>query len=467
MTPQIATLAYIAVIATLFFLDRDAKVRTSKALWIPVLWLLIVGSRPVSMWLQTGPTISQAEQYTEGSPIDASVYGVLVAAGVLVLSMRSGKVRRFLQENLPLLLFFSYCALSILWSDYSFVAFKRWIKAIGDLVMVLIVLTDPDPLTATKRFLSRPTFVLLPLSVLFIKYYPDLGRSYNQWTWIPMYCGVTTFKNELGMVCLVCALGSLWSFVGIYEDRGMTYRSRHLIAHGIILAVAIWLFVTADSMTSLSCFLMAGTVIVVTTQRWAIKRPIIISGLIGSFVVLSLFATFADSGGGMLHALGRASNLTGRPAIWAAVLSLHTDPLFGTGFESFWMGSRLERVWDMTEKGIQEAHNGYLEIYLNLGLVGVVLLAGLIVTGYRRALSAFRRDPQAGRIRLAFFTAGLIYSVTEAGFRMLSPIWIAFLLAITGIPPSVQHKKRPRGSEIPKMQVPLSLNTEVVVSEFV
>ena len=467
MTQQIATLAYVAGIAGLFVLDRDAKARTSKALWIPVLWLLIVGSRPVSMWLQTGPTMSQAEQYTEGSPIDASVYGILVAAGVLVLSLRSSKVTRFLQANIPLLLFFSYCALSILWSDYSFVAFKRWIKAIGDLVMVLIVLTDPDPLAATKRFLSRTAFVLLPLSVLFIKYYPDLGRSYNPWTWIPMYCGVTTFKNLLGMTCLVCGLGSLWSFVGAYEDRGMYCRSRHLVAHGIILAVAIWLFVTADSMTSLSCFLMAGVVIVVTTQRWATKRTGILSGLIGGLVALSLFAMFADSGGGMVHALGRSSNLTGRPAIWAAVLSLHTDPLLGTGFESFWMGSRLERVWDMTEKGIQEAHNGYLEVYLNLGLVGVALLAALIVTGYRHAIAVFRRDPHAGRIRLAFFTAGVIYSVTEAGFRMLSPIWIVFLLAITGIPPGLQNKKRQRRPETHKMRIPLSSKTEVVVSELV
>ncbi len=466
MNQQLATIVYIAGIVALFLLDRNPNERTSKALWIPVLWLMIVGSRPVSMWFQSGPTISQAAQYTEGSPIDATVFGILIAAGLLVLCLRSHEVKRFLRANLPLLLFFSYCALSIIWSDYSFVAFKRWSKAIGDLVMILIVLTDPDPLAATKRFLSRCAFVLLPLSVLFIKYYPDLGRSYNQWTWIPMYCGVTTFKNELGMVCLVLGLGSLWSFLGAWENRKMAHRSRHLIAHGVALGLAIWLFIIANSMTSLACFIMSGIVMVMTMFRFVAKRTRVVHALIGGFVALSLCSLFVDAGGSLVESLGRDPTLTGRTAIWQAVLSIHINPLLGSGFESFWMGDRLERVWAMTAKGIQEAHNGYLELYLNLGLVGVAFLAGLIVTGYRHALSVFRRDPDAGRLRLAFFTAGVIYSLTEAGFRMMSPIWIAFLLAITCVPLKLQPKKRQRRSALPIERDVLPVEAEDLVQEF-
>jgi hypothetical protein len=63
------------------------------------------------------------------------------------------------------------------------------------------------------------------------------------------------------------------------------------------------------------------------------------------------------------------------------------------------------------------------------------LLANAIIFGYRNALAIFRRNPHAGRIRLAFFTAGIIYSLTEAGFRMMSPIWITFILAIACDPP--------------------------------
>lgn len=467
MSTQLGTLAYIIGIIGLFYLDRDPKERTSKALWIPVAWLLIVGSRPVSMWFQMGPTVSQGDPGTEGSPLDATVFGILIVAGLVVLGLRSRVVVRFLRVNAPILLFFAYCAVSILWSDYSFVALKRWTKAIGDFVMVLIVLTDPDPLAATKRFLSRAAFLLLPLSVLFIKYYPNLGRSYNPWTWIPMYAGVTTFKNLLGMTCLVCGLGSLWSFVNAYEERKMPNRMRHLIAHGVILASAVWLFFTADSMTSLSCFGMAGAVMVMTTQRWVAKRTKIVLVLVAGVVALALCALFVDTGGTMVQSLGRDASLTGRTAIWQSVLSLHTNPLVGTGFESFWLGYRLERVWDMTEKGIQEAHNGYLEIYINLGWIGVILLAGLIVTGYRNAIAIFRQDPHAGRIRVAFVTAVVIYSLTEAGFRMMSPVWIAFLLGITAVPPGLRHKQRSLRSKRPAAQIEVPAETSGAVQEYV
>jgi O-antigen ligase len=453
MNARTATIVYVAGICGLFLLDRDTKARTSKALWIPVLWLLINGSRPVSMWFQTGPTIADTSLGTESNPFDATIYGTLIAAALVVLALRSRQVGRFLRANAPILLFFSYCALSVAWADYSFIAFKRWIKAIGDVAMVLVVLTDADPLAATKRFFARTAFVLLPVSVLFIKFYPDLGRSYNQWSWTPMYCGVTTFKNLLGMICLVCGLGSVWSFLGAWQEPKIALRIRRMVAHGAIIVAALWLFITADSMTSLSCFLMAGAVMFMTTQRWVAKRTGMVHVLIATMVALSLCALFVDTGGAMVSTLGRNSTLTGRTDIWKTVLSIDINPLLGAGFESFWTGSRLQRVWDKTGPGIQEAHNGYLELYLNLGWIGVILLAALIVTGYRNALAVFRRDPHAGRLRLGFFTAGVIYSLTEAGFREMSPTWTAFLLAIIAVSPSLRSKERKRTPEVVATEV--------------
>lgn len=453
MNQLIATIVYVAVIFALFAFDRDDNVRTSKALWIPVIWLLINGSRPVSMWYQTDTVNLLASQYTEGSPVDATVYGLLIAAGMLALNSRSRQVRAFLQGNGPLVLFFLYCLLSTVWSDYPVIAFKRWIKAIGDVTMILIILTDPNPLAATRRFIFRAAIVLMPLSVLFIKYYPNFGRTYNQWTWLPMYTGVTTNKNSLGVICLVCGIGALWSFIGAFEDRQMPRRTGHLIVQGILLVTAAGLIVKANSITSLSCLAIACAVMVMSTQRWVARLRGGVQAVVAGAIALPLFAVFIDSAGELVQSLGRNATLTGRTGIWKAALSLHTNPLLGTGFETFWLGDRLQQVWNMTEKGIQEAHNGYLEVYLNLGWIGVLLLGVLIVTGYRHALAAFRYDPHTGRVRLAFFTAGVVYSLTEAGFRMMSPIWIAFLLATTYVPASLRHKERQETPELPLRRV--------------
>jgi O-antigen ligase len=141
--------------------------------------------------------------------------------------------------------------------------------------------------------------------------------------------------------------------------------------------------------------------------------------------------------------LGRNSTLTGRTDIWAALLTVHINPVLGTGFESFWLGERLTYLWTFPiVNGITEAHNGYLEMYLNLGIVGVALLAVLIWTGFRNVLRLLERNPDEGRLRLGYFVIAMIYNFTEAGFRSTDLIWIGFILAVTSLPKQLHLRER-------------------------
>jgi hypothetical protein len=438
---RIATIVFVLAIWGLFVLDRDDKARTSKALWIPVLWLLISGSRPVSVWLGITTTEATADQLLDGSPVDRLVYMGLLAAGSIVLVRRGPQVRSFLRANWPIVLFFLYCAASIVWSDYSFVAFKRWVKDMGDVVMVLLILTDPDRSSALKSVLARVGFLLVPLSVLFIKYYPDLGRAYNIWTWTPMYTGVTLGKNMLGMVCLIFGLGSFWRFLSAYRKGEGTSRIRRLVAHGAILVMVLWLFWRADSMTSLICFLLAGSLIAAASFSAIAQKQRLVHFLVAGMVLASFCTLFFDVGMGVVETIGRDPTITGRTAIWHLLLGMNVNPLIGTGFESFWLGKRLEYILNNLAM-LNEAHNGYLEVFLNLGWIGVSLLVVVIVTGYRNIIAAFPHDPDRTTLRLAYFVVGVIYNLTEAGFRMLSPVWIFFLLAVTALP-EVPHSKEP------------------------
>lgn len=432
MSPTIATVVFIFGILGLFVLDRDRKARTSKALWIPVVWLLIVGSRPVSLWLQMAPPTDSPDQYLEGSPLDGAVFALLLTVGLIVLASRGRQVGALLRGNGPLLLFFLYCAASILWSDFPGVAFKRWIKFIGDFGMVLIVLTDPDPPAAIKRFFARTAFLLVPLSVLLIKYYPDLGRVYTPWTWTPLWIGVTGGKNSLGLICMIFGLPSLWRFLQEFRGVEGTRRLGPLIAHGTVLVMMLWIFAKVNSATSFSCFVLAGGLLaVVTSSTRLVRRPATVHLLVAAILSVSLSAIFLDAGA--LRAMGRDPTLTGRTDLWNQVLSMTTDPLLGTGFESFWLGERVEKMWSMYWWRPNQAHNGYLEVFLNLGWVGVALLAVVLVTGYRNAVGAFRRDQQTGGLKLAYFVAAVIYNFTEATFKMTNPVWIAFLLAATAV----------------------------------
>jgi O-antigen ligase len=192
---------------------------------------------------------------------------------------------------------------------------------------------------------------------------------------------------------------------------------------------------------------------VLSGQRLKGNRIINVHALISGALALPLFAIFVDTMGTLISSLGRNTTLTGRTAIWSAVLSMHTNVLFGTGFESFWLGSRLQSMWAIIGYGLQEAHNGYIELYLNLGWVGLLLLGYMTVNGYRRAVAVLSYDSYAGRLRLALITAALIYSLTEAGFRIMNPIWVPFLLAITVVPSGVSQEERARSETLPSIWV--------------
>jgi O-antigen ligase len=299
--------------------------------------------------------------------------------------------------------------------------------------MIMIVLSERDRLHALKRLLARTGFLLIPLSVLFIKYYPALAVEYKQWSGKAMYSGITTTKNLLGAICLIFGVGSLWRILASYKFRNDPHNVRHMIAHAIILVMAVWLLRTCDSMTSLSCLVLAGSLLTASSFRFLTRRLCFIHFLVAAAVSCSFATLFSGAGAGTLESMGRDPTLTGRTAIWELVLKLAGNPLIGTGFESFWMGGRLAAVWSVMP-GIQEAHNGYIEVYLNLGWIGSVLLAITVAAGYQSVIARIRQDSIVGRLCLAYFLIGIVYNFTEAGFRMLFIVWIFFLLAIVADP---------------------------------
>jgi O-antigen ligase len=133
----------------------------------------------------------------------------------------------------------------------------------------------------------------------------------------------------------------------------------------------------------------------------------------------------------MIGTLGKDPTIHGRKAIWDLVLGLHTNPWVGTGFESFWLGTRLKKMWAaMPNFYMNEAHNGYLELYLNLGWAGICFIALLLATGYKRALSGIRRNPEKGSLFLGLFLCTLIYAFSEAAFKSMTPSWVFLLLVI-------------------------------------
>jgi exopolysaccharide production protein ExoQ len=464
MNPHLATALCLAGIGGLFYLNRGRKVSTSAALWIPVLWLAIASSRMVSQWLAimgltTVPTGELADRYMEGSPLDRLLLAVVFIAGVAVLVGRRRKVAALLRNNLPIVIFFLYCGLSIAWSDYSSITFKRYIKALSDLTMVLIVLTDGNPWGAIRKILTRVGFFLIPLSIVLIKYYPAMGRGYSEWGESAV-TGVATSKNELGGLCLIFGVACLWRLVQSRPAKQPRVSAGVRIANVTVLAMGVWLLWLGNAVTAMSCLAMASILVLACSSKFFLRRLWLVHAIFFGCIGISCLALFFSVGGGLVQSIGRDPTLTGRTDIWKLVIGMANRPLLGTGFESFWLGSRLDAIWKLYWWHPNEAHNGYIDVFLTLGWIGIALVGMLFLSAYWKVMKALRHNPQTAKLRLAYLLIAVIYNFTESAVRIMHPVWIVFLLAAmapmeiqTAVKPSVAEAKPELEAEkVPSLQ---------------
>jgi exopolysaccharide production protein ExoQ len=427
MPPILASVLTWAFIIYLFRRDFREKPNVTGALWVPLLWMLVICTRAVSEWLSLFGVHLGGISLEEGSPLDASVYYGLIAAGIYVLHKRQVNLAEFFHDNKWLTVFLLYCFLAILWSDFPFVAFKRWTKVIGHPIMVLILFTEPDPMEALTRLMKRCAYVIVPVSILFIKYYPEWGRGFSFWTGQAYNMGITSNKNMLGCDCLILGFFFFWHLLQTWKtERGNARRNELLLIAGFLAAIW-WLLSMAQSSTSLMSILLGVLTVVLLGLRFVNRR------LVGTYVVVAVLTiTVAESTFGVfdyvLAFLNRDSTLTERTDLWHSLFKVKINPILGTGYESFWLGERREKLWIEHPWQPNEAHNGYLETYLTLGLIGLFLLLGLILATFWKARRDLLRDFEWGRFRLGFLVAAVAYNWTEAGFKGLHPVWFVFYI---------------------------------------
>ncbi len=438
MSPTLALCLWLVLLLALLRFD-PARVRpTSLALWVPVTWIFIVASRLPSQWLGFSPS---SNALTEGNPVDRITSSLLILLAVCILFSRSFRWGNFTAQNIALLALILFGLVSVVWSDFPFVAFKRWVRDLGHYLAVLVVLTDSNPLEAVRTVLRRLAYLLLPLSLLLIKYFPNIGMDYSSWTGAAMYVGPTTGKNSLGAICMIGGLFFFWDVVTRWSDRKDRRTKRIIVVDFLFLAMALWLVRKANSATALVCLAIGCVVVVAVHSGWGQRHPVLLR--VSFFLMFPMYLLLAygmNLNAYFAGSVGRDPSLTERTYIWKIVLDMHTNPLVGTGYESFWLGPRLDQLWAQSVTyGINEAHNGWLEIYLNLGSIGVVLMCIVLIASYRKIAKKLVPLSALSSLMLALWIITLFYNMTEAAFKWHF-MWLIFLMAAVAVPESVKEE---------------------------
>jgi exopolysaccharide production protein ExoQ len=427
MPPRLILGICFVFIAFLLRIDRKKSKDVSWTAWIPTIWMLYCASRPIAAWLNSG-SLADAD-VAEGSPMDRNFMLLLLGMCIFVLGKRGISWSQLFRENTWLFVFFGYMALSVVWSDYSFVSLKRWIRACGCIVMAGVMLTEKNPRQALEASLRRTAYILIPLSAVMVKWFSEQGQDYNQWTGERMWVGVTTQKNCLGRLCLIAGFFLFWEFFKRWRHKDAPRVKYENIADASVMGLTVWLLLGSHSATSLAVLMfISGVYLVIWRFRDYLKHAAgsieaaIVAGLV---IIGAAYMLFGNALLGLIvGSLGRDLTFTGRTDIWALLIPIAKQHIIlGLGYGSFWINSPLP--WP----GLNEGHNGYLDVTLELGLVGLAILLAFLASYYRKARLALTKDFDMAAFNICFLLLAVIHNCTETSFaRSTTHLWVVLVI---------------------------------------
>jgi O-antigen ligase len=140
--------------------------------------------------------------------------------------------------------------------------------------------------------------------------------------------------------------------------------------------------------------------------------------------------------GQIITKFGRDITLTDRTYIWHDCYAAVGNPLLGVGFGGFWIGRLANIPWNASMTWVLgESHNGYIETYLQLGLIGGFLLAGVLFSTLPKLLASLADDFDFGCFRITLFLTLLLINITESTYiRGDNHLWLVLMIIAWKVP---------------------------------
>jgi O-antigen ligase len=111
-----------------------------------------------------------------------------------------------------------------------------------------------------------------------------------------------------------------------------------------------------------------------------------------------------------------------------------TKPLLGYGYYSYWDSKEAAPIVAMFLGTLKTIHNGYLEMYIDTGVVGLALLLMLICQWGYRAVNHSLDASLKGRLGLAFWGISIIYNFSETSYFRAELLWFTLILLMIEYP---------------------------------
>ncbi|MGC9965714.1 MAG: O-antigen ligase family protein [Syntrophobacteraceae bacterium] len=427
MPPQIALVLCTAFVLFLLRLSSKQFPEVSYTLWIPTIYMLMISSKPLGIWFGIGGVDMEA-----GSPLDRAVLSVMLCLSIVILFQRQFSLIHAIHENPWITILIGYMFISIFWSDIPFSSFKRWVRELVPLTMAFLLSSEKKPLHALQCVLTRTIYILIPFSLMLIKYYPNLGVEYGRWSGDLMWIGVASQKNGLALVCLISFFFLIWTLTRRWRESDIPVARYQTYIDVFLLLLTIWIFLGPNHTPTYSATSTIALTVGLTAFAgflWMKKHGRYLgAGILMVIIVFVIsYGTITPFVGKLSiidvsSAFGRDETLTERTVIWASLVPYAMkNPLLGHGYGGFWNDK-------MRRETSSHAHNGYLDTILDLGIIGVIFFSVFLVSSCKKAYSIMAYEFDWSILWICFLLMAAVHNIAESSITSLENLLVSILL---------------------------------------
>lgn len=374
-------------------------------------------------------------------------WGVVVGIGAVIalvalLSAKPGKT--LLRMPLPLALLLALMALSLIWSQYRGFTAIGLVAQLGTTVFALFLANQfgwrqlLNVFGNTLRFVLAASLVFElaaalfgPIKPIFPNYEGDEPPSASYlWSQGNLFEGerIQGIMGNANLLAFTAVLGIMVFLV----EYIVTHKNRQLPFASLILALLMAALAKSAGMTlAIALIAFAALIAIFSEGRDRPTRHRIYGYGIWTLVGIGLLGLIYRVE--LFDLLGRSSDASGRFYIWGEVFNLIWEkPLEGWGWISYWVPGvePFEGLIVINGVPMYQAHNAYLDVWLQLGIVGLALLIWLMVSGFNRLWAvAVRHTNPLYLFPLFGFLVIAAQSLTES--RLLIEVSWALLVLLT------------------------------------
>lgn len=358
----------------------------------------------------------------EGSSLRQIVLVVLFLAATFAIirfPARYAIVRQAMPVTFALLL--TYVFLSVGWSPEPYVSFKRAIQLLGVTILGLGLVVGGSGKMRIASVTAPVLICAAALSIIVTAVFPTYAFSELG------FRGFTANKNTFGQIATLIVFISGYMYL-------QQPTKRWLYLPMVLLGIAG--LVISRSATSAMALLVVAALLAFRLALHRIHRswlPLFLSGgllLLASglaYVVLQGFPPVDKLLSQILAPTGKDATLSGRTYLWELMASeaMH-HPWFGTGYGGFWLGLQGpsgEVAYKVRWGYPGQAHNGYLDLFNELGFVGVVLVLAFLYEHTRNVFVLIENNKKLGYFHATLLLLVLVHNFAEATFLRTTHIW--------------------------------------------